>query len=285
MTEKNRQLRVDISFLACIMLYFITIIFMASPINPFFFDLICLMITLLLLIVTYFTDVVTTLIFNIIFIFAQLVYVYYVSFYKEGFSLGYLFWLVMPTIFCLTVYGLTYIVKQQGEENEQLRKSNSRLSALDHDTNLRTLAVYERDFEVLKKVADTHDVPLSLVVIRIRHWKSLRLMMDSGQTAELIEIISKLIKEQLGKEGYVYIIDRITPTWGILTFEASKELKTTRLLLKDEFQQCLNESKGQLAGLNISLVLGLANYAPDEMVVSADLLAEGIRELQYDVDN
>ncbi|WP_086347727.1 hypothetical protein [Candidatus Enterococcus clewellii] len=101
--SKNRSVIMDLSLLGFLTVVLLTAVFMAVGPNTFFFNLICLMVTFILVIITYFINIVTGLIFNLLFFFAQLGYVFYISMYGDVFSLGYIFLVIVPPILCVLI--------------------------------------------------------------------------------------------------------------------------------------------------------------------------------------
>ncbi|MGC6767639.1 diguanylate cyclase [Enterococcus sp. LJL128] len=283
MNKSNKQgILMDASLLGFVTVVLLTAIFMAVGPNNFFFNLICLMISLILVIITYFTNIITGLIFNLLFFFGQLVYVFYVSMYKDGFTLGFIYWLIVPPILCLLVYGVTIRIREQVAENVQLRRNNARLNALDQETNLRTLNMFDEDFCVLSKASKNAPAMLSLMVIRIRYWDSMKSMITNDQIKEMIGLISDEIKQNFGRENFKYIIDHSVPTWGILNFEEAAQLKTIRLLIKEGFQKKMKTTE-VLTDIHAELIISIVSYEEGEMKTSTDLLSAAIKELQYDV--
>lgn len=280
--SKNRGVIMDLSLLGFLTVVLLTAVFMAVGPNSFFFDLICLMVTFILVIITYFANIVTGLIFNLLFFFAQLGYVFYVSMYGEGFSLGYIFWLIVPPVLCVLIYGITLLLREQIDENIQLRKSNTQLIALDRETNLRTLNMFDEDFSVLSMGTQDHPTHLNMMIIRIRYWDSLKSRLSNDQTKELIHLITEQVNTCYNDQNFKYIIDHSVPTWGVLTFYEVNELKVVRERLKEAFQKKASTSEA-LRNLKIELVISIANFDRKENKTSTDLLAAGIRELQYDV--
>lgn len=280
--NQTRGVIMDLSLLGFLTIVLSTAIFMAVGSNSFFFNLICLMITFILILITYFTNIVTGLIFNLLFFFGQLVYVFYVSMYKDGFSLAYIFWLIVPPILCLLIYGITLQLREQIAENIQLKRNNTRLTALDQETKLRTLNMFDEDFSVLSMGTQDHPTHLNMMVIRIRYWDSLKSRLSNEQTKELIHLITEQVNFYYNDQNFKYIIDHSVPTWGILTFHELAELKIIRERLKENFQKKA-ASSDILGNVKIELVISVASYDREENKTSTDLLAAGIRELQYDV--
>ena len=120
MNQKRVTLLLDLTLLVGIVLVVGTTIFMALGTNDFFMalgtndffvDLSCLLISVILIIVTYFVGITAGLTFSLIFIFLQLTYVVYQYVYHDLFSYGSLFWLIMPPLYCLTIYAVTYQIR------------------------------------------------------------------------------------------------------------------------------------------------------------------------------
>lgn len=281
MKTKNKGVIMDSCLLGFFVVVLMISIFMANSPLPFFFNLVCLMITLILVIITYFTNIVTGLIFNLLFFFGQLMYVFYVSIYHNGFSLGYVFWLIIPLILCLLIFGITLLVREQAEENSRLRKNNARLNALDQETNLRTLTMFDEDYTVLSHVSDEKLNVLSMMVIQIRYWDSMKSIISNQQIRALIHLITEQVNNCYDDANFKYIIDSNVPTWGILTFNSVEELKVVRSRLKEDFVE-KKKSSELLRDIKIELVISISIH-DEETRSSTDMLAAGIRELQYDV--
>lgn len=280
--SQRQRIIMDLGLLGFITIVLLTSIFMALGPNTFFFNLICLMITFILVIITYFTNIVTGLIFNLLFFFGQLVYVFYVSVYKDGFSLGYIYWLIIPPVLCLLIFSITLHIKELTRENIQMQSNNARLNALDQETKLRTLNMFDEDYSVLIKASEGSAQGLKLMIIRIRYWEGLKSRLSTDQTKEVIHLITKQVNANYSKENFKYIIDHQIPTWGILTFYELSKMRVLRAKIKEEFQEQLRVSE-ILAGVTIELVISITANEEGEDRSSTTLLADGVKELQYDV--
>lgn len=281
MTNK-KSLLIDASLLSFILLIFLTFVFVAVSPNAFFFDLICMIVTLLLVIVTYFTNIVTGLIFNLLFFFGQIVYILYQFLYQDSFQLSAIYWLIIPPILCLLIYLVTLYIREIVTANIELQKTNSRLNALDQDTHLRTLTMLDSDYQVVEAIAQRNKLSFHLSVMRIRHWDSLKPLLSPDQIKELIQVISDLLQESYGNDNFKYLIDQAIPTWGVLSTTTNSELRVIRGLMKEKFQEELNKSN-YLRDLTVELIISITAYSAEDIHSSTDLLAAGIRELQYDV--
>lgn len=282
MSKTKPTLLLDVSLLFAIVLIIGTTIFISLGTNPFFFDLICLLITVMLMIITYFTGIVSGLTFTLIFIFAQLAYVIYQYLYHDIFSYGSVFWLILPPLLCLNIFIVTYQIRLIQDENTALRISTTRLNTLDADTNLRTLKMYEEDFNMFSDVSNRFNAPLYTVVIRVSYWESMRNLMSNEQIKELLKLVTATIQETTDECNLLYIVDHSVPTWSLLIFTDQNKLKMLKELVKEKFKEKLNYS-AELNEINISLVFAYVQYNQEEFSSATELLGDGINALQYDV--
>lgn len=272
----------DLSLLFFIGLVSITAIFVSLGNNGFFIDLVSLLITLILVIITYFTGIVPGLIFTMIFIFAQLVYVTYQYVFMNQFSYSSLFWLIIPPLYCLSIFLITYQVRLLEKENEKLKRNSVQYNALDAETQLRTLTLYESDFSMFVDMSERFDADLYTVVIRIRYWDSLKKLMTDEQTKELLGMVTALFKESSKQSVSLYMVNQVTPTWSSYTFSTNESLRIFRDLLKERFLEELEKSV-TLKNLTIDLLIAQAKYDPNEIKSASEFLSEGLNGLQYDV--
>lgn len=280
--KKYVSMLMDLTLLFFLTLVTVTVIFMGLGTNNFFSDFINLLITLILVVITFFTGIVSGLIFTLIFIFAQLGFVTYQYVFFEQFSYGSLFWLIVPPLYCLSIYLITYQIRILEKENEQLRQDSAQLNALDAKTHLRTLSLYEGDFPIFAELSRRFDTDLYAVVIRIRYWDSLKKLMSNEQQQELLELVTSVFQASADEYSSLYLVDQITPTWSSFVFSNNEALKVFRELLKERFLEELGKSAA-LNNLTIDLLVAQAKYDEAEMHSGADLLSEGVNGLQYDV--
>ncbi|MCA5012976.1 MULTISPECIES: diguanylate cyclase [unclassified Enterococcus] len=272
----------DLSLLFFISLVSITVIFVGLGNNGFFIDLISLLITLILVIITYFTGIVSGLIFTLIFVFVQLGYVSYQYVFMKQFTYASLFWLIIPPLYCLSIFLITYQVRLLEKENERLKKNNVQYNALDAETHLRTLTLYESDFPMFVTMSQRFQTDLYTVVVRIRYWDSLKKLMTEEQTKELLKMITRVFQESSDQSNSLYMVNQVTPTWSSYTFSTPESLREFRELLKERFLEEL-EKTTNLNNLTIDLLVSQAKYDSEEMTKASDFLSEALNGLQYDV--
>lgn len=280
--KKYVSIIMDLSLLFFITLVVATVIFIGLGVNDFFSDLVNLLITLILVVITFFTGIVPGMVFTLVFVFGQLAFVSYQYVFFEEFSYGSLFWLIVPPLYCLSIFLITYQVRLLEKENEQLRQDSAQLNTLDAETHLRTLSLYEGDFLMLTELSERFKADLYTVVIRVRYWDSLKKLMTDEQTKELLKLVTSVFQESMNNSNALYLVDQHLPTWSSLVFSDNEALRVLRELLKERFLEELEKS-AKLNNLTIDLLVAQAKYDPNEMETGTDLLSDGVNSLQYDV--
>lgn len=281
MRSKKIGVAMDIALFFFMLLIIGTVLFVAGNPENYFLNVIYLLITFLLVIITYFTNIVTGLIFNMLFIFGQLIYLLYAYLYQDSFTYWSILWLVLPSLYSVTIYFVTVAIRNLETANLNLKKEKV-FNSLDADTQLRTLNLFDDDFRALKQLPARYDLPLSMLIIRVRHWDSMKSMISADQAREIVKLVTTILEEPHTQESFKYIIDHNTPTWGVVCFSKSSDVKTLRAQVKEQFGETVRQHV-ELSTLNLELVTGVTSYDESEMQTSTDFLADGIRELQYDV--
>ncbi|KMT39135.1 hypothetical protein [Melissococcus plutonius] len=281
-TNHKLHLLKDLSLLFEVLLLIVVSIFMGTHVNPFFFNLICLLVTTLLILITYFAGLVPGLTFCVIFIFGQIGYVVYNYIYNDVFYYGSLFWQIMPLLYCLCIYLVTYQIKKAENLINELQINRDRFSVLDNETNLRTIRIYTDDFAFLSNVAIKIKHPLYIVIIQISYWDSVKRLINNEQLKLLLHLITNAIEASKAEAYIVYMIDHTNPTWASLTFANENQIKVFKELVKENFEEQLLYSEA-LAHLNIGLVISYYKYDSEEVKDAGDFLNLGINALQYDV--
>lgn len=282
MNKSKVNIMMDLSLLLFITLIVITVIFIGFGTNPFFNDLASLLITSILMVITYFTGIVAGLTFSLLFSFIQLAYVSYQYVYHKEFSYGSIFWLFMPALLCLSIYLITTYIRLLELENKKLYHEKIRLRTLDERTQLRTVTMFEDDFTVLAGTAEAFGLPLNTCVIRVRYWDSLRSLMSETQVTELLQLLTKAIEESIEVKHFLYMVDTTIPTWSLLVFEAPDKLEAFKASVKQHFAEAQSHSEA-LNRLTIQLAVAQVSYDASVKMTGTDFLADGIHSLQYDV--
>lgn len=239
-------------------------------------------IAILSILITYFFGIIPGLIENLIFIFAQAIVMLYLNQTTNHVPLGLALWLLVPSLLSFIFYGMTTKQQQLQKRNEALRTTLAEQGAFDADTSLRTTVAFLEDAKVFIENNKRFDLPVAMVVFRIRYYNELRRMMTDVQLRELLKNTSKIITSTTRDNDVAYYLDNTTPTWGIIlhTDEPGAHIAADRI--KNAFSQQLPQS-GQLQNMNITLITGISGWDSETMTEPYDLVNKALKETEYDV--
>lgn len=279
--DKNTVLYTDVCLLLFLALIAIMAILMAVT-GHLLLNTIFLFCTLALLMVTYFFGIVPSLVANLLFIALQIVIVVYQYLSKtQTIPWTLTFWLIMPLLLSVTLYLMTLNQIRLQKLNGDLRASLIEQGAFDNETNLRTTVAYMEDAAVFIETNKRFQLPVTIIIIKIRYYNDLKRMMSPEQLRNLLTLASDTIKKITRDNDIIYLLDNEDPTWAILLYTDADGARIAANRIKEGFNDALNKSS--LASLSIAMVVGVATWDPDEMKNPHDLIDAGVSETQYDV--
>ncbi|MTV81801.1 diguanylate cyclase domain-containing protein [Secundilactobacillus folii] len=242
-----------------------------------------LAITMMLMLVTYFYGLIPGLLSNLLFVFGQIVSAAYVSLQlHQEVPLRMTIWLVLPGLLCLT---LAVMMRHQQElqlRNHQLRNRLVEQGAFDAQTNLRTMVAFQKDARMYLENHRQFNLPVTMLVIRIRYFQELEKMLSQEQSQRLLKLISSVLSQESRDNNLTYFLNRQTPTWGMILHTEERVAQEITERLKQHFNEQLARDP-QLKMLDTSLIAGIACWNSEDMENPYDLMHRSIRETEYDV--
>ncbi|WP_268912470.1 GGDEF domain-containing protein [Lentilactobacillus sp. SPB1-3] len=280
--DARNNLLSDIYLLAFLALMGLTALLMSFTGNVIL-NTIYMALTILSIIITYFYGIYAGFVENLVFIFLQVIAMFYIhGVNPEHLPISLVFWLIMPMLLSGCVYQMTTKQREIQSSNNNLRKAIAEQGAFDTETNLRTTIAYVQDANVFIETNRRFNLPVSTIIIRIRYYEELKRMMSVEQQRFLLEITSNVITRSTRENDVTYYLNNELPTWGILVYTDSDGAKIAAERIKENFQKNLATNE-QLNGLNISLAIGISMWNADEMNSPYDLIDGGVKEIEYDV--
>lgn len=242
-----------------------------------------LAVTICLILFTYFWGIITGLLLNLAFMFAQVLIVIYVSqSHADTIAWELMFWMFLPLLLSLSFYGMTAHLRKLQADNVKLRSDLVERGAFDESTNLRTTVSFIEDTAVFTETNRRFDLPVTTMIVRIRYFQEMRSMISDTQLSTLLQLVSETIKDAMRTNDITYLLDRANPTWGVLLFTNSKGANIAGQRIKQKFDKAL-ATTDSLATLEVKLVVGVASWDSEKMKNPYDLMNAGIKETEYDV--
>lgn len=284
MRNKNSKehLYGDVGLLAFLLMLAIAAVLMVLSQN-IVVNIVYLIITVGILIITYFMGIIPSLLANMVFIAFQTVVMLYEYFgLNREVQWTLIFWLVIPMLASVALYSMTRSQIALQKANNELYAELVEKGAFDQQTNLRTTVAYVEDTGVFIETSRRFDIPVTTLIIKIRYFNDLRRMMSERQLQLLLKVTSEVIKGSTRGNDITYLLDNNDPTWAVLLYSNAAGGRIVAQRTKDIFEKSIKKSP-ELADLAISMVIGVSEWDAEEMDNPYDLMNDGIKETQYDV--
>ncbi|MGL3994562.1 GGDEF domain-containing protein [Pediococcus acidilactici] len=284
MRNKNSKehLYGDVGLLAFLLMLAITAVLMVLSQN-IIVNIVYLIITVGILIITYFMGIIPSLLANMVFIAFQTVVMLYEYFgLNREVQWTLIFWLVIPMLASVALYSMARSQIALQKVNNELYAELVEKGAFDQQTNLRTTVAYVEDAGVFIETSRRFDIPVTTLIIKIRYFNDLRRMMSERQLQLLLKVTSEVIKGSTRGNDITYLLDNNDPTWAVLLYSNAAGGRIVAQRTKDIFEKSIKKSP-ELADLAISMVIGVSEWDAEEMDNPYDLMNDGIKETQYDV--
>ncbi|GBG95317.1 diguanylate cyclase [Ligilactobacillus salitolerans] len=281
-TLKNLSLQTDVWLLVFMALFAATAILMTMSahllVNTVFIGILAA-----LLLLTYFYGIVAGLIGNFAFIFVQAVLmIYYNTQAHVSLPLELSFWLFLPLLLCVALYFFTQDVCALQEQNRELKTSLVEHGAFDSQTNLRTTNAYLQDAQVAIENNYRFDLPVTLMVFRIRYYEEIRRLLSDQRLEKLLLQLSQTVDGATRTNDLAYFLDDQVPTWGVLLYTDKAGAQIAGERVKQKLDESLS-SAAENKQLNITLTMGVVSWDEQEMKEPYDLVRGALKEMEYDV--
>lgn len=284
MSRNRSSLVSDIAFLLFLVLSYIIIVFIAGDPDHYLQNIIILNIAFLLAIVTYFTTVTAGLVLNLVFIFSYGFFILYQT-VSQGETIGVntYFWLLMTPILTVVVWLVTFTNRGLQAENERLQKQSLSLAAVDEVTDLRNSLSFQKDVSLFSGISIRYQIPLTLLVVKVKYWNEIRRLIPEEQLAEAIYDVSQLSQSSIRTNDALYLLDKEDATWGLLLFTDRDGAKIVIERIKLKLKELNETDFSSKYRVSLGLKIGAVEYHPESIENPLDFIVQAKKQLEYDV--
>ncbi|OCT14196.1 diguanylate cyclase [Paenibacillus pectinilyticus] len=274
----------DGAFLLLILSCFISIVFTAGNPNLYLQNIIFLNLAFLIAIVTYFTNVTTGLILNILFIFGYGTFTLYQTVVVGGLigTQNY-FWLIMTPLFTIATWLLTLGNRQLQQENEQLHKMNESLATVDAKTSLKNTFSFQTDVTVFMALSVRYHIPIILLVMSVKYWDEIKRIIGEEQLMEAVQDLSKMGQSSIRTNDSLYLLNKDNPMWGMLLFTD----RPGAMIVIDRLRKRVDErNRDEFADkyrVELIFKIGYYEYDPQQVANPLEFIALAKKQLEFDV--
>ncbi|MEC0245200.1 diguanylate cyclase domain-containing protein [Paenibacillus chitinolyticus] len=284
MKVNRSSLLSDIAFLGLLVLCNVCVAFTAGDPNRYVENLIFLNLAFFFVVVTYFTTVTAGLILNIVFIFGYGTYILYETVTRgETIGVSTYFWLIMTPVLTVVIWLFTTATRQLQAENDDLQKQKTRLATLDERTDLKNSIAFRKDASVFAGISTRYNIPLTLLVIKVKYWNEIRPLIGDEQLAEAIIDVSKISQASIRTNDALYLLDKEDATWGLLLFTDRDGVKVVMERIKQSLEEFNTRDFAQKYKVDLSLKMGAVQYQADTIDSPIDFIVQAKKQLEYDV--
>ncbi|WNR42320.1 GGDEF domain-containing protein [Paenibacillus roseipurpureus] len=284
MNRNRSSIISDGAFLLLILACFVSIVFTTGNPNLYLQNIIFLNLAFLIAVVTYFTNVTTGLLLNILFIFGYGTFTLYQTVVVGGLigTQNY-FWLIMTPIFTIATWLFTYGNRQLQAENEQLVKANESLATVDAKTSLKNTLSFQKDATVFMALSVRYHIPLTLMVIGVKYWDEIRRMINEEQLMEAIHDLSKMNQTSIRTNDSLYLLNKDNPMWGMLLFTDRQGASIVINRLKKSIDERNRDAYAEKFRIELDLKMGAVEYDAQGIANPLEFIVQAKKQLEYDV--
>lgn len=272
----------DVTFIIFILTCVVTMIFISSNPTIYTFNMVFLNVCFLIAIITYFTNIITGLILNLLFIFGYGSFtLYQTAISGQMVGMQNYFWLILTPIFSVLVWFLTYNNRRLQVENENLNSLKNRLVTIDEQTNLKNTLSFQQDVKTFMALSVRYKIPLTLLVINVKYWQDIKRFIPPEKLNEALSELSDMGQSLVRTNDTLYLLDSEYPTWGIVLFTDSEGSKIVVNRFKDTLNKLNKTAFSEKYSVDLEFVIGAIQY--DEVVSPLEWIAQARKTLEYDV--
>ncbi|EJT8158709.1 GGDEF domain-containing protein [Listeria monocytogenes] len=284
MKKITNNLFADIGFLFFILLSFITIGFMINTPDEYLRNIILLNITFLLVIITYFTNLTLGLILNVLYIFIYATYIIYEIVANQiAYGFGSYFWLIITPLFTVASAMFTRNTSRLQEENTKIKQQNLYLGTIDQETLLKNIVSFQNDERIFSSISRRYDLPLSLMVIKVRHWRELKRFQSEDEMRLALQDISAILETCIRTSDVLYLLDKSDATWGLLLLTDEPGGKLVADRIKSRIAEANTEEFAAKYRVKLELRIGTSQFDSEKVKTPLDFIELATKELEYDV--
>jgi GGDEF domain-containing protein len=284
MRRNQSSLLSDSGFLLLFILCFISVVFTSGDRTHYLTNIILLNAAFLIAIITYFSNLITGLILNIVFIFGYGSYILY-----QTIIIGAVienqrfFWLFIPPLFTVVTWMMTLGNKRLQRENERLKRRNESLATMDESTNLKNMRSLHQDASVFMALSTRYEIPLTLMIITVKYWDEVKRMISEEQMNNVILDISKLSESSVRMNDSLYILNYKNPTWALLLFTERTGADVVMDRIKQKVDALNADGFASKYKVELQLRIGAIEYNSETIKSPIDFISQARGQLEYDV--
>ncbi len=283
MRNEDYRKRVDIFITLLISYFFIMCVsFEYFSTKDIYENYIMLTLTVMIAIISYYTNVTFSLIAVLIVDFGYSSYRLYMNI-TEGILVDtkVYYWMIAIPITAILVNLLSsYILKLQIELNK-VNESNKKLVMIDEETGIRNSSAFFNEIPIYMNMSKRYKLPVVIMLVRFKYSKKLKSIVGNDFFKNIIVEYSEVMEDSLRLEDRKYILNN-EDTFAFILISDEKGCEIVKGRLKSNLEKVSLEKSSMFKNLKLEVQVGYCKY-DDSIKDAMDFVAKAEEEIYYDV--
>lgn len=284
MKNSKINLLTDFSFIAFVFLFFGTVTFIALDANFLNINIVLFSIVAMIMILTYFTNIVVGLSASALVIFIGIATMLYLGLAKGYPIPGLLyFWCIMLPAFTVCIGYLSKNSSKLQNTVIELEQNIADLVTIDDLTGLKNQKQFISDTNAYMSIAKRYKLKLALMVAQLRYQDDIERIVGKQNMDDIVTHVSDALSQSVRNEDLVYIVDTQRYSFAILMITNDYDgIKIAVDRTKKRIGDINMNDIARYANVDLNMRIGYATLEHDYNS-ALDFLNAAKHELEYDV--
>lgn len=280
---KNSAQKLDLFFLFMLAVaYIFSYIVRYVPGDSDTFFIVMLNIFFLLIVICYFSNVVTSLISCLIFVFGYGSYILYEAIIaqKSVQTASYIWLAVIPVGCIVTAFYRTYLADVQ-ERITKLDSTVGTLSGFDENTGMLNERMFYHELGRYMAMALRGYIKMTLVLVKIKYYDDILRIVGTEGIGDIFKAVGDAIGKFTRVEDAQYFVDE-KGVFSIIAITDKAGAEIIKERLKDNMKDIELEQRLYRYDLSMELKIGIAEFTP-EVKSAPEFRQLALKNMEYDV--
>lgn len=284
MRENKFRIQSDLSFIGLLLLFFITVLYISSQNQNQTTHIFIFSATIIIMVITYFTNITTGLVLNVLAIFIGFSLLLYESAAKGTPIPSYAyFWSVCCPCYLILLSLFCHSYQEMQKQNANLKNQVNDLVTIDEVTGLHNKKALLHDMETYMGISIRYGHYLTLMVVELRHSTEISSIIGEERKNKLLSFISSTLQETMRKEDLIYLLDFEKCRWAILMMSNSMYFMEQIIdRIKKSIVEIDFSSFEAYSNINVDVKIGYTTF-DDGIKTPLEWITLAQKQLEYDV--
>jgi GGDEF domain-containing protein len=282
--DKQISKRIDLTSIFITTLFFVLVIvfsYMDLNRNPAVIFLV--FVVMLGIMVGYYTNITTAILYSIIFLFLYASFWIYLNIAK-GIAVGgdIYFWMLATPVFSILFAYYGGLIRSIQDKNISLIKENEELVMIDKETGLLSSQAFFNELKIYMKINERYNIEVYLMLVKIKYENEVIRILGGSKYNKMVNKISKVISSILREEDRKLIL-RDMNMFGIIILSNKGGEMHLKNRIKEMIKDINFKDDAVINNLNMEVMVGVAEYHPEEINSPYEFFKKAERDLEFDV--